>query len=217
MGALKLAPVDLYGDSYGTYFAQSFMARHPGRLHSVVLDSVVPGARPRPLVRVVGRDRARRARRSSARATRAAPRAAPGSASGAARAAAGRRCAAAPITGSTRDADGSKVRARVDARAVVDMVQDAGSDPVIYRELDASVRAALAGDPSPLLRLAAQSHTWTHSASSADYFSNGLYLAVACADYPQLFSMTSSPAERRDPARGAAAGRRRRRTSRRSR
>ncbi len=57
------------------------------------------------------------------------------------------------ITGRTRDADASSVRARVGLREVVDMVQDAGSDPVIYRELDASVRAALAGDNAPLLRL----------------------------------------------------------------
>ena len=59
---------------------------------------------------------------------------------------------------STRDADGSKVQTRVDVRAIVDLVQDAGSDPVIYRELDASVRAALSGDSVPLLRLAADSH-----------------------------------------------------------
>ncbi len=37
--ALKLGSVDLYGDSYGTFFVQHFIARHPGLLHSVVLDS----------------------------------------------------------------------------------------------------------------------------------------------------------------------------------
>ena len=40
--ALRLGRVDLYGDSYGTWFAQSFMARHPGQLHSVALDSAYP-------------------------------------------------------------------------------------------------------------------------------------------------------------------------------
>ena len=54
------------------------------------------------------------------------------------------------------------MRLRFGIRALVDMVQDAGSDPVIYRELDASVRAALAGDDAPLLRLVAQSKTYDH-------------------------------------------------------
>jgi hypothetical protein len=76
-------------------------------------------------------------------------------------------------------------------------VQDAASDPVIYRELDPSVRAALAGDNVPLLRLAVQSGTYDHGTSTPAYFSDGLYFAVACVDYPQLFSMSSSPAQRR--------------------
>jgi hypothetical protein len=85
----------------------------------------------------------------------------------------------------------------VDVRAVVDMVQDAASEPNIYRELDASVRAALAGDDAPLLRLVAQTQSYLHGASPADYFSNGLYFAVSCMDYPQLFSMRSTPSQRR--------------------
>ncbi len=28
--ALRLGKVDLYGDSYGTFFVQDFIARHPG-------------------------------------------------------------------------------------------------------------------------------------------------------------------------------------------
>ena len=40
--ALRLRSIDLYGDSYGTYFVQDFIARHPSVLHSVVLDSSYP-------------------------------------------------------------------------------------------------------------------------------------------------------------------------------
>src|SRR5580698_9635322 len=36
---LGVGKVDLYGDSYGTYFAQSFLSRYPQLLRSVVLDS----------------------------------------------------------------------------------------------------------------------------------------------------------------------------------
>ena len=70
---------------------------------------------------------------------------------------------------------------------------------MILRELDASVRAALAGDNVPLLRLAGQANTWSHTPAEADYFSRGAYLAVACLDYPQLFDLDASP-ERAAPS-----------------
>jgi hypothetical protein len=109
------------------------------------------------------------------------------------------------IEGDTRGADGGKVHATVDVRALVDMVQDAGADPVVYRELDASVRAALAGDRAPLLRLVAQSQAWSHGTNDASYFSDGLYFAVGCTDYPQLFDLRSSPDARRGQFGAAAA------------
>jgi pimeloyl-ACP methyl ester carboxylesterase len=40
--ALELGPVDLYGDSYGTFFGQTFAGRHPAMLRSLVLDSAWP-------------------------------------------------------------------------------------------------------------------------------------------------------------------------------
>jgi len=39
---LAAAPVDLYGDSYGTFFAQVFAVRHPMQLRSLVLDGAYP-------------------------------------------------------------------------------------------------------------------------------------------------------------------------------
>ncbi|HET6937500.1 MAG TPA: alpha/beta fold hydrolase, partial [Nocardioides sp.] len=40
--ALGVGPVDLYGDSYGTFFAQVYAGRHPDQVRSVVLDSAYP-------------------------------------------------------------------------------------------------------------------------------------------------------------------------------
>jgi pimeloyl-ACP methyl ester carboxylesterase len=40
--ALQAPPIDLYGDSYGTYFAQVFAVRHPGAMRSIVLDGAYP-------------------------------------------------------------------------------------------------------------------------------------------------------------------------------
>ena len=42
ISAFGLGPVDLYGDSYGTFFAQVFAGRRSDQLRSVVLDSAYP-------------------------------------------------------------------------------------------------------------------------------------------------------------------------------
>ncbi|MBE2317898.1 alpha/beta hydrolase [Solirubrobacter sp. CPCC 204708] len=165
--------VDLYGDSYGTYFVQDFAARHAGLLRSVTLDSAYPRRGTDPWYA------------SSAATMRSAlETVSPG--------AVGRlgallaRVRAAPIRGGTDDSDGAPLDVTVDPRALSDLVQDAANDPLIYRELDAALRAALAGDDVPLLRLVGQAGTWSHSPPEASYFSRGLYLAVACTDYPQV-------------------------------
>jgi pimeloyl-ACP methyl ester carboxylesterase len=179
--ALRLRKIDLYGDSYGTFFVQDFIARHPSVLHSVALDSAYPRRDLDPWYASSG-----------AAARNALETVSPGSVArlGALLAQVRTR----PIVGTSRDADTSVLPGvRVDPRALADMVQDAASDPVTLRELDASVRAALAGDDVPLLRLAGQSNTWNHSPSSADYFSRGAYLAVSCLDYPVVPDLRKPP------------------------
>ena len=42
MNALGLNKIDLYGDSYGTFFSQTFAIRHPTRLRTLVLDATYP-------------------------------------------------------------------------------------------------------------------------------------------------------------------------------
>jgi pimeloyl-ACP methyl ester carboxylesterase len=184
MRALELGPAHVYGDSYGTFFVQEFVARHPRLVLSVVLDSAYPRRDLDPWYA------------SSGTAARAAMEiVSPGSVARLGELLA--RVRAAPLTGRTLDADRSPLNVRVDPRALTDMVQDPASDPVILRELDASIRASLAGDHVPLLRLAGQSNTWSHAPADPAYFSRGAYLAVACLDYPQLFDLRESPAQRR--------------------
>jgi pimeloyl-ACP methyl ester carboxylesterase len=163
--ALGFGKVDMYGDSYGTFFVQHFMARHPDMLHSVVLDSAYS---PRALDPWYA---------SSGTAARNAMEiVSPGS--------------VARLTQLL-----AALPAGISVREMADMVQDSASDPVILRELDASVRAALAGDTVPLRRLVKQSREWSHGTSTADYFSDGLYWAVNCVDLPQLFpiDLTAAP------------------------
>jgi pimeloyl-ACP methyl ester carboxylesterase len=42
LGALGSKPIDLYGDSYGTFFEQVFAVCHPDVLRSVILDGAYP-------------------------------------------------------------------------------------------------------------------------------------------------------------------------------
>ncbi len=182
--ALEIEEFDLYGDSYGTFFVQDFISRRPDGLRSVILDSAYPRRDLDPWYV------------SSGAAARAAlETVSPGSVARLGQLLTQVRDET--IRGSTRDADSSALQVRVTPRTLVDLVQDSASDPVILRELDASIRAALSGDNVPLLRLAGQANSWSHTPGEAEDFSRGAYLAVACLDYPQLFDLDASPEERR--------------------
>ena len=114
------------------------------------------------------------------------------------------RLRARPVSGWTRTPQGGRVHQTVSVRTMVDLTSDAGFDPLIYRDLDAADRAALAGVTQPLLRLAAEAAQDDNSTpTSARDYSDGQYFAVACVDYPQLFDMRSSFANRRNQLRAA--------------
>ena len=105
-----------------------------------------------------------------------------------------------PVSGWTTGTDGARQHVTVDIRALVDLVNDAGYDYAQYRTLDAAGRALLEnGDAQPLLRQWAQDLGWDDGDYSgpADAYADGVYYAVACTDYPQLFDMTATPAQRR--------------------
>nr|WP_246852076.1 alpha/beta hydrolase [Patulibacter sp. SYSU D01012] len=196
LGHLRRRSIDLYGDSYGTFFVQSFVSRHRERLHSVVLDSAYPVRDLDPFYASSVTSGLTALDRVCARSVACTDAAGGGTAS-ARLAALVARTRTAPLRGTTRAADGTRVRATVGPRQLADLMQDAGSDALILRELDAAVRAALAGDAAPLLRLAVQARAYDHGAVPASYFSYGLYWATACTDYPQLFDMRATPAQRR--------------------
>lgn len=90
LDSLGIAKVNLYGDSYGTFFGQTFATRHPERIRTVTLDAAYPDRGRRPLVpgldagdaervpaRVFTRARVRGTRRRSHQAHGHAGRAAP--------------------------------------------------------------------------------------------------------------------------------------------
>ena len=200
--ALRMGRVDLYGDSYGSWFAQVFASRYPGQLRSVTLDSTyqVLGLDPWYSTTVIT---ARRAFDAVCRRSVACAAATRGPA-WVRIAELARRLARAPVSGETTTADGSRGRLTVTVETLVNLVNNAGFDPVVYRDLDAAARALLHHhDAAPLLRISALSLGFDDTNYPLPEFSDGLYFAVGCTDYVQLFSRSAPFAVRRAQYRAA--------------
>jgi pimeloyl-ACP methyl ester carboxylesterase len=195
--ALGLGPVDLYGDSYGSWFAQVFADRYPQLVRSVVLDSTYSTVSIDPWYRSsldsmpTNFDAACLRSPQCAAAEHQVP---------------WRRIVevadlleSAPVSGTVPDATGHLAPVTMGPVGLVDLINDAAGDPLIYRALDAAARSLLvARDPAPLLRLYAQrlAVDEEYTGIPTSWYSGGLYLAVSCLDYPQLFPMTVAPATR---------------------
>ncbi len=198
LGRLQLTGVDLYGDSYGTFFAQSFLSHYPQLLRSVVLDAAYEARDLDPWYTTTVTT-ARTA--FEAACTRAL--ACDGAAGSGAWQRIGRLAAALrthPLHGSVPGVDATLVPTTVGVRQLVDLVNDAGYDFGVYRSLDAAGRAYLEHhDARPLLRLWAEDFGFDDSDyyGPAKSYSDGDFFAVGCTDYPQLFDPSATPAERR--------------------
>jgi pimeloyl-ACP methyl ester carboxylesterase len=201
--ALRLGRVDLYGDSYGSWFAQVFASRYPGQLRSVTLDSTyqVLGLDPWYTTTVLT---ARRAFAQACERSAACAAATRGGRAWARIAALARRLARRPVSGPTTTASGTPGRLTVTPLTLVNLVNNAGFDPVVYQDLDAAARALLRrGDAAPLLRLAALSLGFDDTNEPLPGFSDGLYFAVSCTDYVQLFDRAAPPRVRHRQYRAA--------------
>jgi pimeloyl-ACP methyl ester carboxylesterase len=199
---LNLNRVDLYGDSYGTWFSQVFASRYASQLRSVTLDSTyqVLGLDPWYTTTVVT---ARRAFDQACALSDACSAAAHGRSWGRI-SALDRRLARAPVSGVTTSVAGTRGRITVTTQTLVNLVNNAGFDPVVYRDLDAAARALLdRGYRAPLLRIAALSLGYDDTNEPLNGFSEGLYFATSCTDYVQLFSRTARPAIRTQQYRAA--------------
>jgi len=197
LDALGSGPIDLYGDSYGTFFEQIFAVRHPDRLRSIILDGAYP---------LDGADYAWYP--NYAPAMRAKFDLACERSSGCSRllgsslehiTPAVEALRRAPVPAQARDSDG-KIRSFTANATQLAMVMF-GSAPAYatVRETDAAARAYLAGDALPLLRLMAETRVSVDSrdeTQSPARFSSGLAAAVMCQDAPQIFDMSLDPVRR---------------------
>ena len=197
LDALGISRVDLYGDSYGTYFSQVFALRHAGRLRSLVLDGAYP---------LEGPDYAwypHYGAATRAKFDRACERS-PGCASLAGSSIdhmlpALQELRAHPFEATVNDDAGKPLRLRADPSSLAIVLFGGAPAYATVREADAAARAFSAGDRAPLLRLMAEAWTSVDSrdaSRSARVFSSGLAAAVFCQDPPQVFDLALDPAQR---------------------
>ena len=195
--ALEVVPIDLYGDSYGTYFEQVFALRHPRALRSVVLDGAYPVDGPDypwyPTYAPAMRAKFDLACRRSAFCARL-----PGNSLDHV-APALEELRRAPFAAQAFDGDGRKRSFRADASRLAIVMF--GSAPALasVKEVDAAARAFHAGDRAPLLRLIAETLTGVDSrdpAADPAKWSAGLAAAVMCQDPPQIFDMRLAQPQR---------------------
>jgi pimeloyl-ACP methyl ester carboxylesterase len=192
LDGLGIGKLDLYGDSYGTFFAQTFAVRHPDRVATLILDAAYPIEGTDPWWRDTNR--------AGVDAIRTACRRAP--------TCHGdpivllRRLAARlrdrPIRGTAPDADGRPFRTRVTAASINTLLSFAGYGPSVDRELVAAARAAMRArpDPRPLLRLLSENE-WHWGAGNVHAYSQGLATATSCNDYPMLWDRFDPVPERK--------------------
>lgn len=183
MDELQIRTADLYGDSYGTFFVQTFAGRHPHRVRSLILDGAYPVVGETPwypeapaAIRRAFNAVCHRADGCKALSGSSMDRISELIASLRRQQASGM----APV--------GDRMRHVTVAAPDLAFVMDASGLVVVpFRELDAASRAYLDGDALPLLRLTGESYPVNESAGSAFYYSRGLFTAVSCADYPQAY------------------------------
>jgi pimeloyl-ACP methyl ester carboxylesterase len=194
--ALGLSHVDVYGDSYGSWFAQVFAARYPSLVRSLILDSSyqVKGLDPwyRSTIQDMPADFNTVCARTPACAAHGGP-------SWARISALAKRLDARPVSGTVPGPEGTRQHVTMDTVGLVNLVSDSAEDPAIYAALDAAARALLdGGSAAPLLRLYASrlAVDEAYFGEPVGDYSVGLYMAVSCPDYPQLFPIAASPAAR---------------------
>jgi pimeloyl-ACP methyl ester carboxylesterase len=192
--ALSIRRIDLYGDSYGTYFEQVFAVRHPTALRSIVLDGAYPlnGADYAwyPSYAPAMRDKfdiaCRRfepcARLPGTSVEHILPVLA--------------ELRSHPFPARAADSDGKEREFTADASQLAIVMYGSAPAFATVREVDAAARAFSDGDRAPLFRLMAETISGVDSrdpTADATQWSAGLAAAVMCQDPPQIFDMRLAP------------------------
>ena len=192
LDGLHVDGIDLYGDSYGTFFAQTFAVRHADLVDTLTLDAAYPIEGADPWWRDLNRAGLTAIRRSCQRvhACRGDPMAPLRQVV--------RQVRRRPFHGSAPDADGRRWDVRFTPSSMNLALGYSGYSSPIDRELVAAARAALRPHPdtAPLLRIIAENE-WHFGGGNVHAYSQGLASATSCTDYPLLWDRFDPIAERR--------------------
>ena len=188
LNALGIWRVDAYGDSYGSYLAQVFALRHPDRTRALVLDGAYDDSFD-PLARDAA---------ASLRHAWATLCARAGTCPGILGqiSAFEERLETRPLTGTSEDADGTRVQVRLTPASLAQLLYDATYTFVIYRDFPAALEALEHGDEAPMLRLAAEDLGSTSPGNDVSAYSEGADIAVSCHDYPVVWDRAAPFSER---------------------
>ena len=198
LDVLHVGKVDVYGDSYGTYFAQTFAVRHPVKTRAIVLDGAFS---------LGGFDPWERNESADLRAAWRAVCTRWGNCSNILGEITQLAAAldAKPLAAVVRDADGTPHHVRMDGASLAQLTVDASSSYSIYRDLAAAGRAYMSGRAGPLLRLAGEDLAQFENGPPR-WYSLGALQAVVCHDYPTIWNRSATIATRRAQVATARAG-----------
>jgi pimeloyl-ACP methyl ester carboxylesterase len=185
----------LFGVSYGTKVALAYAAAHPDHVEALVLDSVVLPEGPDPFQRSSLTASTRVLRELCAGG--ACKTATPSVTSDLKRLAAKLHKKA--LHGKVTLTSGRRAGYSMDETGLLDIMLAGDLNPTLRAELPGSMRAALRGDASPLLRLSVRSEGLTTGFASSDAGdSDALFLATTCEEAAFSWSRTASVAQRSD-------------------
>lgn len=175
----------LYGVSYGTKLALDYAARHPTRVESLVLDSVVLPSGPDTLQRstfaAIGRVLSELCGGGACANVSGNPVAD--------LAGQVRRLARAPLRGRLTDVRGRRRPATMYRRDLLNILLSGDLNPTLRAELPGALTSARRGDSSPLIRLAARSAgiidlrgRSTGRQATGEAFSDPVFAATLCEE-----------------------------------
>jgi pimeloyl-ACP methyl ester carboxylesterase len=189
LDGLGIHRVDVYGDSYGSYAAQSFTANHPHFVRALVLDGTYDNSF-HPFEQEASAS-LRHAWTALCRRAGACPRIL-GSMG-----AFDRSLAAHPLVGRSRDADGYVEHVHLTPAGFAQLVFDATYTYTMFRDLPGALTAYRHGDRVPMLRLAAEDASMNAAGGNAASYSVGDLQAVSCHDYPTVWQVGAAVPKRR--------------------
>ncbi|HEX5017279.1 MAG TPA: alpha/beta fold hydrolase, partial [Actinomycetes bacterium] len=202
---LGIDKIDLYGDSYGSFFAQTFTTRYPQYVRTAIFDATYPITGLDPWYATTAQRLRENVRLFCAKSPATCP-------------VAPREMLPLladvvetvrdePIRTTAPDWLGYEVPITITPRRVMDALLYTDVTPGYVREVPAALIALLDGNPRPFARMIAEVEGASADAVAGKmgiprpnqeirFWSEGAYLAYACSDYPQLWDKQAGPAER---------------------